>query len=87
MSDGCDLPSFCAYEVCERAARILVASQDLCAETGCPLSPEQQIIIGSAVLQAFVGIEDCFGRLARSHSAIDVFSDERLAAWVDGEMQ
>lgn len=82
-----DFAAVAASEICERAARVLVSSQDLCAETGCPLTPEQQIIVGSAVLQAFLGIEDCLGRMCGARAAIvrvsGVFSDERLLAWLD----
>lgn len=82
-----DFAAVAASEVCERAARILVASQDLSAEMGCPLTAEQQIILGSAVLQAFLGIEDCLARMCGARAAIErvseVFSDERLAAWLD----
>lgn len=82
-----DFAAVAASEVCERAARILVSSQDLCAETGCPLTPEQQIIVGSAVFQAFLGIEDCFEGFVGMRGVIErasgVFSDERLAAWLD----
>lgn len=89
MTDS-DFAAVASSEVCERAARILVSTTDLCAETGCPLTPEQQIILGSAVFQAFLGIEDCLSRMCGAREAIervsDVFSDERLAAWVDGEI-
>lgn len=80
-----DFAAVCASEVCERASRILVTSRDLCAEMGQPLTPDQQIWIGSCVLSAFLGVEDSIGRMHDTHGAIRAFCDERLEEWLDAD--
>lgn len=81
-----DFAEVAASEVCERAARVLVSTTELCAETGCPLTAEQQIILGSAVLHAFMGVQDALAGFVSVRDVIervDPFSNDRLAAWLD----
>lgn len=67
-----EIAELATQEACERASRAFVNYCDECSDTN-QLTPEQKIVLGSALLREFMGMQECIERMLHHADVLDRF--------------